>query len=460
VSVIELDREAGAAPEGDPGLPPGWRRRLRLALTAAVTATALAASGPVPAGLVEVATLDVTTMVTQHLAGGRLYAVQPAGGPKLVAYRLADGRRLWTAPVDVDPGTAGLDVVDGTVLVSSDRRYGSDGRTRAPRVVAVDAGTGRELWHSVLPRLPGADRPGAVLVAAYLDPDGSPGPSPYGAPVDPLTPPPLAVAALDLRTGRPAWTYRVPAGWWTAFPYDPSGGGPAERFVAVAPSGRASTVDLGTGTVRVATTIAVGTTRRLGGAVAGPMLVVRGDLLMVGYQQQGRATVTAYRTDALTPLWTATVGSLNVGFTRCGALLCLNDESGFRAVAPASGRVVWSVADAGWYGPVDRWLYEAPDPLQPGSAHLLDPATGRAVLDLGRWRLAEHARGQPPLFELVEADSGRIWLGLLAAGPRILPVGAATGLPQNSCGLADGYLACLTTTHQLRISRYRLDPAG
>jgi outer membrane protein assembly factor BamB len=457
-AVIELDRAvvASRGPDGDWAVPPRWRRRLRLALAALLSGLALAAAAPLPGGLVEVAALDVTTIVVEHIAGGRLFVLVPGGGLRLVAYRLSDGRRLWAVPLDVEPGTAGLDVQDSTVLVSSGARLAGKAR-----LVALDAGTGRERWRSDLPRLPGVGRRGAVLVATHLNPDGSPGPSPYGAPIDPLTPPPLLVQALDVGSGRPVWSYRVPAGRWTAFPYDVfgtdavSGTGSAGGFVVVAPDGQASAVDLDTGAVRAAATIAVGTTRQLGGGVAGPVLAVRGDLLVVGYLRDGQPTVAVYRTGTLTRQWTATVRTLNVGVTWCGPVLCLNDEYGFRAVVPDTGRVAWSVTDAGWYGPVDRWLYQAPDPLRPGSAHLVDPATGRSVLDLGRWRLGGQATGQPPLFELVEAESGRIWLGLLGTGPHIRPVGSLTGLAANSCTLGGGYLACLTTTDRLRVWHYR-----
>jgi hypothetical protein len=89
---------------------------------------------------------------------------------------------------------------------------------------------------------------------------------------------------------------------------------------------------------------------------------------------------------------------------------------------------------------------------------LADPVTDRTVLDLGRWRLSTQTPGRPPLFAWVERDSGITWLGLLTPGPRIQVLGAVTGLAQNTCGLGESYLACMTTTHQLRIWRYRFSP--
>ncbi len=419
-------------------------------LAVVVSGVVLVSSAPLPGPrLVEVATLDASTIVSTRVAGTRLFVVVPGAIPQLMAVRLADGGRLWQSPVAGDLGMVAIDVVGDTVLVSA-----VDPLARGPRTQALDVDTGRELWRSDLPRLTGVGVPGLVLVAAPLDKDGRPDPSLQGARLDASAPLPLLVRALDARTGRPVWSYQVPAGWRTVLGYDPSGGDPVDLFVVVAPGGRASAVDLASGRVRAAATTPLDPASAADGNHPEQRLALIGDQLLVGYLRQGQPTVTVYRARTLTPQWTGRVATLDLDGTRCPPLLCLHDRYGVRAVVPTTGVVVWTANGAAWFGLVDRWLYDEPQPFQPGSARLIDPATTHTVLDLGRWRLAAQNPGQPPLFELVE-ESGRSWLGLLAPGPRIQALGAVTDLPQNTCDVGTGYLACMTTAHQLRIWHYR-----
>jgi len=443
-TLIDLDLEpAGTRPSG-PAPGPRWRRGLAVAVATAACATALVSSTALPAArLVETATIGNLPVVTERVAGARLFVLGGAGdgagdgAARLTAFRLADGGRLWQTPVAVNPA-ARVEVVGDTVLLTADG------------TVALDAGSGRLLWRSDLPRVSMAVRDGRVLVAALLD-----RPDPAGPSLSIHAP--LLLRALNLRTGQPVWSYQVPGGWLTALPADPADTDPPDRFVVIAPDGQASAVDLATGAVRANATIPV-TQAALDENTAGPWLALLGNQLVVGYLRQGNPALTVYRTDTLAPQWTVTVPTLNVAANRCAPLLCLSDTRGVRAVAAATGTGVWARNGTAWFGVVDGWLYDAPQPFQPGSARLVDPVTTRTVLDLGRWRLSTQTPGQPPLFEWVEKDSGRIWLGLLTAGPRIQVLGAVTGLPQDTCDLDGSYVACVTTTQQVRIWRYRSVP--
>ena len=438
-TLIDLDLDpAGTRQSGrEPG--PRWRRGLALALATAVCATALVSSTALPAArLVEVATIGDVPVATEQVAGARLFVLAAGdGAARLTAYRLADGGRLWQTPVAVNPA-AGIEVVGDTVLLNADV------------TVALDAGSGRLLWRSDLPRVSMAVHDGRVLVAALLD---RPDPAAPSLSIHA----PLLVRALNLRTGQPVWSYQVPGGWLTALPADPADADPSDRFVVIAPDGQASAVDLATGAVRANATIPV-TQAALDENTAGPWLALLGNQLVVGYLRQGSPALTVYRTDTLAPQWTVMVPTLNVAVHRCAPLLCLSDTRGVRGVAAATGTAVWAANGAAWFGQVDGWIYDAPQPSQPGSARLIDPVTEHIVLELGQWRLSAQAPGRPPLFEWVEKDSGRTWLGLLTAGPRIQVLGAVTGLAQDSCGLGDSYLACLTIPRQLRIWRLSAPP--
>jgi outer membrane protein assembly factor BamB len=427
-----------------------------LTLVVVISCTMLVSSAAVPgARLVEVATLDASTIISQRVAGTRLFVLVPNATAQLMAVRLADGGKLWQASIAVNLRAADIDVVDDTVLVIGDTSAGGVG------IQAFDAATGRQLWRSDLPRLPGVRMPGTVLVAAPLDQDGRPVPSRQGPGIDASSPLPLLLRALDVRTGRPVWSYQAPAGWWIVLDYDAAGVERADRFVVVAPGGKASAVDLASGRVTATAVIPVDP--------GGPpdsnqlaQLAVFGDQFLVGYLSQGQPTLTAYRTHTLTPQWTTSVATLDLALTPCAPLLCFDDAGhGIQAVAPTTGAVVWTGTDPGWYGAVDQWLYNTPQLFQSGPTRLIAPATGRTVLDLGRWRLAAQDPGQRPLFELVE-HSGRIWLGILAPGPRIQPLGTVADLPEVippqgplPCDVSTGFLACMTIHHQLRIWHFQ-----
>jgi outer membrane protein assembly factor BamB len=328
------------------------------------------------------------------------------------------------------------------------------------RIHALDVHTGRLLWRSDLPRLVRSGQRGTVLVAAPLDKDGRPVPSAQGPSIESFAESPRLVRALDAATGRAIWTYQVPAGWRAVLGDDPSGADTSDRFVVVAPTGQAHAVDLASGRVQATATIAVdpsGTADRNQRGQA----VLHGNQLLVTHLRQGRPSLTAYGTDTLSPQWTAEISTLTTDVSRCLQLLCLRDSREVHAVMPTTGTKVWTANGLTRYSVVDRWLYEAPPFNQPGSARLVDPATARTLLDLGRWRFAAQDPGQPPLFELVE-QSSRIWLGLLVPGPRIRPLGTVTGISEAvppygppPCHAGTGYLFCTTTTQQLRIWHFR-----
>ena len=451
--VIELDRERAEVPLEGLGPPSRWRG-LAVAVVALVSGTVLVAAAPLPGSrLIELARIDPSAVTTMRMTDSMLVAVMRDGGPHLAGYQLADGALRWSVPlpldsVDVQVGGE-LTVVDDVVLLSI-----SD-TSATTRTVAMDATSGRELWRSDLPPIPGLGGGGRVVLAAYVDPDGRPGEQVYRGTTGPWLP--LLLRAVDARTGRLVWTYRVPAGWQTALPSDPAGTVPAGGFVVVSPSGQGTTVDLGTGAPRASAAIdSTAVLRRgLGELPTWLTLGVYGDLLVLVTVSGGRPVLAAYRLDTLAPQWTSTVSAVNVNVGRCGPWLCAGDGHSIHAVALATGAPAWTLADAGHFkGWALGWLYDEPYPVETDDATLVDPLTQRVLLHLGQWRIPEPSSTGPVLAMLPERHSNRTWLGLLTTGPRIDILGAVVDQTLNNCDLGDTYLACVTTNGELRIWRY------
>jgi hypothetical protein len=229
--------------------------------------------------------------------------------------------------------------------------------------------------------------------------------------------------------------------------------------VVIAANGQATTVDLATGGNRASAVIdATAVSQRGRGDLPTSLaLAVYGDRLVRVTSRQGRPTLAAYQVSTLGLQWTAAVSMMEVNVAGCGPWLCVADQHGIRAIAPDTGAPAWEMTNVDRYrGWAAGWIYDEPDRTQPdAAATLIDPVTQRVVLNLGRWRIPAPSNTGPVLTMLAERQSARIWLGLLTAGPRVDVLGAVPGRTQNSCEVDGGYLACLTTSAQLRIWRYR-----
>lgn len=460
--LIELDVDPAVGPEPEPGLSPGFRRVARIALLAVACVAGLVAAQPLgPPRLTPVTSLNTAPMLSERVAGDMMYAIVSDTPPALDAYRLSDGALRWSIPLPIGDSAASVEVSPAfaaTVLVNS-----LDPTTRGDRTAAVDAATGRVLWHSRSFRVTQINTGASALLADDVATGTGTG---------------RRYRQVDLRTGRELWTYEVPAGWTTALPDDPPGSDTERHLVAVSPTGAARSLNLATGRQVAAAEIEVGAPavaeakpsvpgpeRDDSSFNAGPSLMVRGDKLLVGYADEGsgQTSLAGYRTDTLAPLWTIPVPSLTLRVDGCGTLLCLGESGRVRALRADTGAVVWS--GKGWPGVVGvlgRWLYTVSDLAAsygywPGPARLIDPGTGRTDLDLGDWRLVSEPdpAGRPALFELTERSTGRVWLGTLGNGPSVKPLGTIADLPSGTCDAGPRYIVCLTTGQLVSIWRYR-----
>jgi outer membrane protein assembly factor BamB len=469
-TVIELDVDPQAGPAPEPGLPPAWRRVFAVAFLAVACAVSLVGGDPLAAPrLAVVATLSTAPVLSERVAGDTMFAIVSGAQPTLVAYQLSDGSVLWRVPMPVPDSAASVEVADGgAVLVGS-----LDPSLPSDRTAAVDAGTGRVLWRSRSFRVDQIDADRGVLLFDQIPSGLGPG---------------RRYRRVDVRTGAQLWTYDVPAGWTNVLPDEPPGSGTERHLVAVSPTGAARAVELATGREVAAAELDVGAPdaaeadpptggpgmdRGERSVNGGPSLMVRGDELLVGREEDGQTELTGYRIDRLTPLWTVPLRSLSLRVDGCGGLLCLSEAGRVRALRPDTGAVVWS--GPGWPGAIgvlDRWLYTVSDLAAsygywPGPARLIDAGTGRTDLDLGGWRLVSRPdrSGRPALFELIEHGSGRVWLGTLAApakgptplgaGPHVQPLGTVADLPSGTCDAGPAYIVCETIGDQVRIWRYR-----
>jgi outer membrane protein assembly factor BamB len=384
-----------------------------------------------------------------QVAGPMLFAVMLRGGPHLVGYRLMDGAQRWTVPLTVggaDAQVGPIDVIDGAVLVSMHSSL------TVLRTVAVDAATGRELWHSDLPQVlgVGVGAGSTVVLGAYLNPDGSPGGAPYPGTDGP--PQPLLLHGVQARTGRLVWAQQVPLGWRAVLPLAEAGTQPAIGFVIVAPDGHAATVNLATGGVQASGTIDAVPTSQSDNPAS--LVELYGDQLLLVTTRQGRPTLAAYRVATLDQQWTATLPTTDVFLSRCGPWLCASYLNATHAIIAGTGAPAWTITnspqDMGWLA---GWIYVGADPTHPDTAALIDPVTQRVALHLGQWRISTPTTG--PVLLTSAAGPNDTLLGLLADGPRIEILGVVTARLQDGCQAGDGHLACLTINDQLRIFEYK-----
>jgi outer membrane protein assembly factor BamB len=459
-TVIELDVDPAAESPPEAGLPPTWRRAFAAACVLVACVASLVAGAPLqPPRLVPVAMLDTPPLLSERVLDDTMYAIVSTGTPTLTSYRLSDGRQGWSVPLPVSDSAASVEIgTPSTILVNS-----LDPTSRQDRTAAVDAATGMVLWHSTSYRI----TPVVVGRTALLA-DNLPTATGSGR----------RYRMVDVRTGRQLWTYDVAGGWTTVLPGDPDGTG--RHLVVVSPSGAARSVDLATGRQVAAADVQVGSSgideadHQLAGPLmdrdqalpAGPSLMLRDDVLLVGYEQDGRSLLAGYRTDRLTPLWTTEVQSLNLRVDECGALLCLGESGDVRAIRTDNGAVVWSGVDwPGVVGVLGRWVYTVSDlavsyGYWPGPARLVDPGTGRTTLNLGSWRLVSEPDrvGDLALFEYTEQSTGKVWLGALSGpgtGPHVEPLGTVVDPPSGTCDAGPAHIVCLTAADQVRIWRYR-----
>ena len=423
---------------------------------------------PGAAGLRVLATVPALSASQYAILDGALYVAEAApGGNRITAYRLRDGRALWSTPVTVLASLVAFQSTGGVLLASMVAPGVSGDHT-----VALDERTGAVLWHvpDILEAVvPAAGR--ALMILAY---GAGPGVGPGVLPSDKLG---TFAAAVGLRDGREAWRYWLAPGCQYAVDAD---SGAAARMAVLCrgptvdsgpDAGRVTaddlrTVDLSTGggerraTLTVAVVQATGPAQLLpagSSALFGPVVSVVPGRVLVGVAQNGGAELTAYEPATLRPLWTRRMTDNDYGATPCADALCLSDGSGLTVVDPGTGAVRWRTAERAYTEPpgplAGRLLVE---PLGGARAMLVEAGTGRPVLDLSGWQAVSAATGATPVFARWQRPpDGRVLFATVTGDPlAVRLIGFDRDVLQDACRADGPYLVCQTLGGDLRLWRY------
>lgn len=175
--------------------------------------------------------------------------------------------------------------------------------------------------------------------------------------------------------------------------------------------------------------------------------------LIVSYAGDGRdGTVAAYDVDTLTPRWKRH-GSPADWVDPCGPVICLRGGGAMQAVDPATGAARWRTAE--WAGQewAGRVLLFAAGPDEPQPVAVVDPLTGRVLLDLRAWRMMSlTARpGSDLLLRSASAGKGRTALAVADLTRLSLRVVGVIPGKVSECQRDGGILACRTTDGGLQV---------
>ncbi|GAA0801958.1 outer membrane protein assembly factor BamB family protein [Spirilliplanes yamanashiensis] len=422
--VIDLGTLAGDAPDDDAYPRPTWRsllrpdRRVLAALVAAVCLLTVGASARVaPPRLRPVAVLDYQQNGTFDLTADSAYVVVGGERPTLSAYRLADGARRWSVPLEWPSAGVNARPEAGVVLVAGGDRV----------TIALDTATGAERWRQ--PGLLGALVGPAVVLADYSDADGT------------LT----ALRSVRLSDGAAVWQRPVRAddGWTIAA--DRVAGLPgrrddarATRIVTVQSDGTITVLSLADGSVVTQGRVAwrAQSTRDTGFTEVN----ANGDALHVALHEPAGITLHAYDVDTLRPLWTR-AGVPPGGPFACGAVLCMNDDTQIVAYDRATGEPRWRRPFLLHADPVAPGRLLASDGAENDSWSVLDDATGALVASLN---VGTPVSGDPLLFvRSVREPRGHDSVSQLdPVTGRLHVLGSLPRFDADACKASGTYLVC------------------
>ncbi|MEO3815480.1 PQQ-binding-like beta-propeller repeat protein [Plantactinospora sp. B24E8] len=450
VAVIDLGTDRYDPAVDAVARPPlSAAHRLRIAVLALVGALVLATGGaapPAPSPLRDGYALPLTSDGQFLLTSDRLYvANQPADGEAAVTAYDLTGRPVWSVPQPADGEHVGLSAAPGLLLFMSN----NPGQGLV-RTTALDAATGRPLWSFPDWLTPLSDTGAALVTEDVFPPDSRVEPGdqvPPGAmlQVGPdgsaylATSREVTARVIDLATGTALWrTSQV-----TAAAALPAGGGRGPVVLVGLPDGGVELRDLRTGSVRWSLD-------RSGAPVRYAAQV--GDVLLLVWDGPD-AGAAGYSADLGRRLWEQTTPELDRRhFGVCAPMICLSDPgTGVEVRDPATGAVAWRAARVGHLQPSASGLVVYDERPR----RVVDPATGRTVVELTGWREAE---GFPPesapLLLRRPTDTHQTWLGLLAREATAVRTLDVVPYVLSSCQLVPGVLACHADNRELRLWRY------
>ncbi|MFC4068070.1 outer membrane protein assembly factor BamB family protein [Actinoplanes subglobosus] len=428
--VIDLGYDRGEPMTyGQPGRRtlPSW---LAPAVVAALVLFGLTASGPPPPPLLAALTrVEIGSADPYLVTGTGQLVVQSAG--VLASYDLATGARQWR--VDQKIPVYRLRAGDGLLLL---RPWGA-GSTE-PGTTAVSLTTGDQLWHNTR-SVVSFEGTGLVFSVEGVRSQSSG----TGRRVE------RTVEALDPAAGATSWQVEVPStAVLLAVPGPP---GETARMLMVRDDLTARLYDGRTGALLAE--------RKVPAANYDPEnpLVVGGAVLLRHPGPSG-IEVSAFDATTLRPLWTEPADSTRE-VQPCGRLACLIGLDGVRAIDPATGDQRWH--RPGWRSIETigkRLIAYADGPNSPTA--LVDPATGRVLVDLTGWRPlgGATAGGEVLVIRDIGADPRTM---VAVAAPRLSRPRVLAELPAGTgeCQSAPERLICRSMYGELVVWSYRAEAA-
>jgi hypothetical protein len=403
---------------------PDWFAPMMIAIIVLLVSGASAAP-PRPA-LSPVLTLRVGPADPYTLTdGGDLLALTYG---TLSSYDLRDGALHWQA--DSSSPTYRLRTGSGLVLLRPWSASRGD-----PGTTAVSLASGAAQWRRSGNVVTVAGSSTLLAVSGVRSQSGS-GRRVQG-PVD----------AVDPASGGTRWQVNVPS---TAVLLGvPGPAGQPPRMLLVHDDRTAAVHDLGTGS-RL-------TSAELPPADYGPdNPTVSGGVLLLRHPTPTGRMVSAYDPVTLAQRWTRPAG-FAFGVTSCGRLACFTGPDGVRAVDPATGVQRWF--HAGWHGVEQRGgmvLAFGTPSGETDAVGVIDPATGRVLVDLQGWRPVSGSGSGDHLLVTRIVDAGaRTMVAVADPGDARLELLADLPAGTGDCQAAPGRLVCRSSSGDLVVWAYK-----
>jgi outer membrane protein assembly factor BamB len=403
---------------------PSWFGPLTIALLVLVSSVASAAPAPPP--LSPVLSLDVGPSDSYAVTDAGQLLSQAFG--TLSSYDLATGELRWQ--VESMTPTYRLRTGGGVVLL----RPWAVGPGQ-PSTIAISEATGVVQWRreGTVVTIPGS--PVLLGVSGVRSLSGT-GRRVEG-PVD----------SLDPDTGAVRWRVEVPSSAVLMGVPGPAGQPP--RMLLIHSDGTLALHDLDTGW-RLRTAM-------LPPADFGPgNPSLSGGLIVLRHPSQAGLQMSAYDPVTLRRLWVRPArGAFEA--QPCGPLTCLAGPVGIRAVDPATGVERWY--QPGWRSVEERGslLLASGSPIGVSDTiGIVDPATGRVLVDLRGWRPLTGLAAADRLLVTRMVDAGERAI-VAVAGARYRQPRPLADLPPGTgdCQAAPDRLICRSTAGQLTMWAYR-----